>query len=117
GQYEPITRNALDRRCVRILRKRQRGKTRERNRQRRVANRCPADHDLRYELTASCVTRHCAPIFFPLRSPASRIDSTSDSATSSICATCAGFINWPPSLGAGDGAEMPGVCCAIRPPG
>ena len=85
--------DALDRRRGRILRKRKRCAARERNKKHRAAGERRTDHDLRYALTASRVTRHCVPIFFPLRSPASRIDSTSDSATPSICATCAGFIS------------------------
>jgi len=78
--------------CARILRERE---PREANhgrqsRERRAASDTHRAHVPKNVSIAARVTRHCVPIFLPLRSPESRLATTSASLTPSICATCAG---------------------------
>ena len=65
---------------------------------------------------AARVTRHCVPIFLPLRSPESRLARTSASSTPSTFATWAGVMSSGVPAAVGAGAATPGVVCAMSPP-
>src|SRR5207249_673096 len=117
-ELEPFARRALHRRRPRILRKCHVGRQHCAGEER---ERCPAHwidlvHPFTNASTAVRVTRHCVPIFLPLRSPASRLAITSDSSTASTLATCAGVRSSAAPAAGGAGVAMPGVPCAMSPP-
>src|SRR5204863_7908178 len=125
-QLEPSARLDLRACGARVLR-RCRSDTDEEKRANDNQQRASASHAHkrhRYEWRnwsmAVLVMRHWVPIFLPLRSPESRLATTSDSATPSSSATCAGVIKpaAPEGGAAGAGPATPVVACPpMIPPG